>query len=166
MKLLILFGLPAAGKTYFGKFLAKRLGYYFYDGDQNLPEEMRLAINNAESITDAMRDRFFISLLKTTIKLSQKQPKLIVAQTFIKEKYRQLFRDQFPQATWILVDTPQEIREKRLLERTESPLDLEYARQMVKKFETISFDHQIVDNQSDGSTNLVGQLDNQQFLRQ
>jgi gluconate kinase len=113
-----------------------------------------------------MRDRFFISLLKTTIKLSQKQPKLIVAQTFIKEKYRQLFRDQFPQATWILVDTPQEIREKRLLERTESPLDLEYARQMVKKFETISFDHQIVDNQSDGSTNLVGQLDNQQFLRQ
>src|SRR5690606_4548719 len=58
-RLLVLFGIPGAGKTYVGRVLAADFGFHFRDVDQDLPDEMREAIVNKQPVTDAMRDAFF-----------------------------------------------------------------------------------------------------------
>ncbi len=60
--LLIVFGLPGAGKTYVGKLLKDEFGFYFYDGDRDLTDEMRQALKEKKLFNDSMRDVFFQQL--------------------------------------------------------------------------------------------------------
>ena len=51
MSLIILFGLAGDGKTYVGKIFEKYFNYYFYDGDNDLTEEMKEAIKTKTVFT-------------------------------------------------------------------------------------------------------------------
>jgi len=63
MSLIILFGLPGTGKTYVGKIFEKYFDYHFYDGDNDLTEEMKEAIKVQRVFTDKMRDAYFKILI-------------------------------------------------------------------------------------------------------
>ena len=164
MSLIILFGLPGTGKTYVGKILKEYFGFYFYDGDNDLTEEMIDAIKTKTVFTDQMRDRFFIILIKKIQSLKSKYQKLVVSQTFIKEKYRLQLLKKIPEAKFFLIKTKRFLREKRLIERKDYPLDLEYARKMVKNFETPKIDHKVIKNNKEGAKYIKKQI--QQFLLQ
>lgn len=154
----ILFGLPGTGKTFVGKVFEKYFNYYFYDGDNDLTPEMKTAIKTKTVFTDQMRDVFFERLINKISILEKKYKRLVVAQTFIKEKYRVDLLKKIPEAKFILIETKKDIREKRLLERTDYPLDLEYARKMEGNFDKPKIDFNVITNDY-GVENIITQLE-------
>ncbi len=157
MSPVILFGLPGTGKTFVGKIFEKYFNYYFYDGDNDLTPEMKVAIKTKTVFTDQMRDVFFEILINKIKALSKEHAKLVVSQTFIKEKYRISLLKKIPDTKFILIETKREIREKRLMERADYPLDLEYARKMEKNFEKLIINHSKIINDDDGEVNIKKQ---------
>jgi gluconate kinase len=164
MSPIILFGLPGTGKTYVGKIFEKYFDYYFYEGDNDLTSEMKTAIKTKTVFTDKMRDEYFTILISKIQNLKSKYQNLVVAQTFIKEKYRINLKEKIPEAKFILIQTKKNIREKRLMKRTSYPLDLEYARKMERNFDEPMINHLIVINDEDGEESIKRQI--QQSLLQ
>ena len=158
MSLIILFGLPGTGKTFVGKVFKKYFDYYFYEGDRDLTEEMKEAIKVQKVFTDKMRDVFFKRLIDKIQNLATKHKKLVVAQTFIKEKYRVNFINKIPETKFILVETKKSIREKRLIQRKNYPLDLEYARKMELNFDKPAINHLTIINDVNGNENVKKQI--------
>ena len=150
MKLFVFFGLPGAGKTYCSKIAEKYFGYDLYDGDDDLTREMQKAIKSQAVITDAMRDVFFENLINSVKTLLKENKKLIIHQTFIKEKYREQFLSEIPDAKFILVETDVKIREKRLKERKVYPIEENYARKMTLLFDKPLIKHETLENNFDG----------------
>lgn len=167
MSLIILFGLPGTGKTYVGKILEKYSGYYFYEGDNDLTPEMKIAIRVKKVFTDQMRDVFFeklISKIQNLLALSEvegksKYKKLVVAQTFIKEKYRLNLIKKIPEVKFILIETKKSLREKRLSLRKNYPLDLEYTRKMCVNFDKPKINYQIIVNNKNGREDVKKQIE-------
>jgi gluconate kinase len=159
MKLFVLFGLPGAGKTYCSKIAEKYFGYQLYDGDNDLTLEMQKAIQTQQVITDDMRDVFFDNLIESAKHLLTRYEKIIIHQTFIKEKYREEFLQAIPQAQFVLIQTNAKIREKRLRERKEYPLDEDYARKMVLLFDKPLIKHTKIQNNFDGDKIIKEQLE-------
>ena len=160
MSPIILFGLPGTGKTYVGKVLEKYFGYYFYEGDNDLTPEMKEAIKVQRVFTDQMRDRYFKILISKVQDLGSRIKNLVVAQTFIKEKYRVALLKKIPETKFILIETNKSVRENRLILRKDYPLDLEYARIMEKNFDEPNIDHQVIINDEDGEENIIKQIKN------
>lgn len=158
MSLIILFGPTGAGKTYVGKLIQKEFGYHFYDGDTDLTDEMIKALNTMEPITDPMRDRFFERLLTSIDKLVRRHSKLVVAQTFIKEKYRRQLLKRWPEAQFILVKTRREVRYQRRQKRANYPWNETYVKKMDALFEPPKIPHQVLTNDNIGSKNLLASL--------
>lgn len=158
MSLIILFGLPGAGKTFVGNILQTKFGYHFYDGDKDLPHEMRLRIQKSLPITDTLRDEFFDNIIASIKRLKSQYQNLVISQTFIKEKYRRFVFDTISDVQFILVQTDTVIREKRLVERVDAPLDLEYTRTMVVNFEDPRIPHNILSNNELGEKSVLQQL--------
>lgn len=158
MSLIILFGLPGSGKTYIGKIFEKYFHHYFYDGDNDLTSEMKAAIKTKTVFTDQMRNAYFKILIPKIQSLSKKHKKLVIAQTFIKERYRVDLLKKIPEAKFALIKTDKFVREKRLNERVDYPLDLEYARKMELNFDEPIVDHQKIFNNDDGDDNIKKQI--------
>jgi gluconate kinase len=158
MQIIVVFGFPGAGKSFVAKILQHDFGYYHYDGDLSMPESFLKAINSQTIITEKMRDDFFQKLISDVKKLKLEHKKIVVSQTFIKEKYRSLFLSAFPKAKFILVKTITGIREKRLIQRQDFPLDLEYSRKMCLNFDEPEIIYDVVNNDSDGKEDVKKQL--------
>jgi len=160
MKLFVFFGLPGAGKTYCSKVAEKYFGYELYDGDNDLTPEMQKAIQTQQIITDDMRDVFFDNLIESAKHLLKRYEKIIIHQTFIKEKYRKEFLQAIPQAKFVFIQANANIREKRLKERKEYPLDENYARKMVLLFDKPHITYTSIENNFDGEEFIKEQLEN------
>jgi gluconate kinase len=158
MQIVVVFGFPGAGKSFVAEILRQNFGYFHYDGDLSMPDKMLKKINEQAVVTDSMRDIFFQELIKDVIKLKSKYKKIVVSQTFIKEKYRQLFLQAFPKTKFILVETGLEIREKRLMQRKKFPIDLEYSRKMCLIFDPPNLDYEVVGNNNIGEKSIKKQL--------
>ncbi|MDZ7587323.1 MAG: shikimate kinase [Patescibacteria group bacterium] len=158
MSLIILFGPTGAGKTYIGKLLQQKFNYYFYDGDNDLTTEMKQALNSMQTITDRMRQKFITRLIKSTFKLAAKHKNTVIAQTFIKDKYRQQLLKKLPHAQFILIKTQTNIRYQRRQKRADYPWDKTYVKKMDAIFETPKIPHQIITNNYAGSDNLKSSL--------
>lgn len=155
--LLIIFGLPGVGKTYIGNVLKNEFGFYFFDGDDDLTDEMKKALKEKKLFNDSMRDVFFQRLINKVLKLYKTKKRLVIAQTFIKEKYRNQLLKVLPSAKFILVQTKTELREKRLLQRND--LDLSYVKNMVKLFEKPAIKHFKIENNIDGKMQVIKNLE-------
>jgi gluconate kinase len=154
----VLFGLPGAGKTFVGRVLGEKFGFYVYEADQDLPVEMRRRLERALPVTDVMRDEFFGNIVKRVKSLRKKHSRIVVTQTFIKEKYRRFFLQEIPNARFILVDADNAVREARLRGRKEFPLDGEYGRQMVEMFEEPKIAHDLIVNNIEGKGEVPRQI--------
>jgi gluconate kinase len=155
--LFVTFGLPGAGKTYAAR-LFEQFGFMVHDADDDLPDAMREAISTQQPINDDMRDEFFSRIIAHVEQLLPKHPKLVVAQTFIKEKYRRRFLEHFPFAQFVLVEAKGPIRELRLERRTNQPLEPDYTRKMIAMFETPHIPYQVITNDADGALQLEDQI--------
>jgi gluconate kinase len=155
--LFVAFGLPGAGKTYAAR-VFENFGFTMHDGDDDLPNDMRAAIAASQPISDAMRDVFFGQIIASAERLWLAHPQAVIAQTFIKEKYRQRFLDTFPVARFVLVEADIAVRERRLAHRTHQALDPDYVRKMDRIFEPPRIPHQVITNNEDGDVHLKRQI--------
>jgi gluconate kinase len=148
------FGLPGAGKTYAGQVIARTLGCHFHDGDTDLPDDMRTAISTSQPVSEAMRDVFFTRILNSLERLRMEYPRIVLAQTFLKERHRQWVIGKFPEAQFILVKADQAVRRYRLEHRTSMPLALDYVRRMDTLFEPPQVPHIELDNNQSGPEHI------------
>ena len=158
MRLFFIFGYPGSGKTYVSTILKNEFGFYHHDGDHDIPQNMKQALQNEAPITDTMRDTFFQALLLSTKTLVQTHTNLVVSQTFLKDSYRKQFLNTFPHAQFLYVQTNEQIRNMRLKNRTNYPLSPIYAQKMVSNFEQPSIPYKTIENNEAGDTKLIEQL--------
>lgn len=154
----ILFGLAGTGKTYVGTILQKYFGFYLYDGDNDLTDEMKKALTEKRVFTDAMRDVFFQNLIKSVQKLQKIHAKLTIAQTCIKEKYRLQILQSFPAVKFILIKSKMDTRLLRLAKRKQYPFDKDYICIMDANFEKPRIPHVVIENNKEGSVHIREQL--------
>lgn len=140
-----MFGLPGAGKTFAARRLAAH-GFHVHDGDDDLPVDMRLAIERAEPVRPEMRDRFIGLLLAHVAVLAERHAKLVVAQTMLKQVHRDRFAARFPQARFVLVTADDDVRRARLAARREQPLEPGSVERMVAAFDPPVFPYATLDN--------------------
>lgn len=156
--LFVLFGLPGAGKTHVGKLLQEHFGFYLYDGDLAMPKALLRALRNHEEISDYLRDEFFSQLIDNVKRYKKKYPHLVVAQTFIKEKYREQFLHSFPNAVFIFITANRLVREKRLMNRKKPALLLSYWQKMARIFEPPTIKHFAIVNNTEGDHEVIAQV--------
>lgn len=144
--LIVVFGLPGAGKTFVARRLAQRSlrgrdVFVMHDGDDDLPDDMRDAINQSAPVTTSMRERFVDAIIEHTARLRDEaraqHQHLVVAQTFLKSWQRDRFRARFPDARFVLVVAGDDQRQQRLAHRSHQPLDAGYARAMTGLFDAV-----------------------------
>lgn len=155
--LIYLFGLPAAGKNYIGQLLADEFGYIFYDGDVDLPGEMRDAIREGRPFSDAMRDNFYDTLIDRISELRISNQDLAFCQATFKERHRERIAAAHPDIVFVLVEADEEVRVERL-SRGRNPVTVEYARLIADFFEPPSHPHFIITN-NNGRQDAVRQLE-------
>jgi gluconate kinase len=155
--LLVMFGLPGAGKTYVARQLT-RFGFHVHDADDDLPQDMRSAIAHAMPVTVDMRDRFMSAVREHALQLTNRHPRVVIAQTFLKQIHRDAFVSLFPTALFVLVTAEQNLRITRLEQRTRQPLEPGYAHAMVTAFDPPVALFATIINNSDASC-LQAQLE-------
>jgi len=158
MEIYVIFGLPGAGKTFVGRLMQKHFGFYAYEGDQDMPDSLKQAIEKQEVVSDTLRDAFFDDLINQVKKLRSEHDKLVVTQVFIKEKYRERFLQAFPHAKFVLVASSANVREARLMKQKTWQLDLSYWRKMAEIFENPQIEHSVITNNNDGEEEVKEQL--------
>ena len=121
-------------------------------------EAIKYAIETNSRITDSMRDEFFEKLYASIEKELHIHNNLIVAQTFIKERFRTQVLKRFPGAKFILVKAYPRVREQRIATRATMPLNKVYARKMVRRFEKPAIKHQVIGNNENGKTASLRQF--------
>lgn len=157
-KLIVVFGLPGAGKSYVATIIEKSFGYVPYNGDDDLPKLMKQALYEKKIITDDMRREFITNMVASVKNLMQKKKDVVVHQAFIKEFMRRQLLDAIPAAQFILVQTDKAIREKRYMKRAYFNLGLDYLRHMSELFEPVRISHDTIYNSKEGNREITGQL--------
>lgn len=144
--LIVLFGQPGTGKNYAGRIFAEDFGFFFYDADDDLPPDMWDAIQRKQIATDAMRAAHLINIIARVAQVRALTANLVVSGGFFREKQRQDFLRQYPDARFVLVETPPDIRRERLLHRQHHLADLAYAEKIAAQFEPPQIDHAVLVN--------------------
>lgn len=141
-KLIIIMGLPGAGKTTLAERLAKDMGWLFYDMDDTMPERFRDKMRNKELITDEDRDDYYDKTIKE-FQEKIKSNSIVTAQVIMRERHRQLIKDSIPNTHYFRLDAPFEVLAERIGERkghfykadilkksmeSEDPLEIEHVK--------------------------------------
>jgi gluconate kinase len=156
--LLVVFGKPGVGKSFVASILHNTFGYSIHDGDENLPADMKLALQKKIVITADMRKQFLENIIASTKKLFMNHQKLVIHQTFLKEFMRVQFLEHFQNAQLILVECDDAIRERRYMKRKYFNLGLPYLRHMTKLFEAPHIPHARIYNNKEGPLEIERQL--------
>jgi gluconate kinase len=149
--LVVMFGLPGAGKSYVARRFAALHGVHFHEGDDDLPADMREAIDHAAKVTPDMRDRFVDAMVSSVKRLLAQHGRVVLAQTFLKAQHRARFLAAFPSAEFVLVAAPGELREWRLQHRHHQPLEPAYARAMTGLFDAPPSGVRVITNDGDAA---------------
>jgi gluconate kinase len=154
--LLIFFGTPGVGKNFVGKILKHHFDFYFYDGDDDLTDDMKESIKKQELFSEEMRKHFYDILTKRLLDLQKKFEKIVMAQALMKELNRQQILNALPHAEFVLIEAESSLIDQRLRRRNDW-VSLEYAEKIRKAFEPATLPHkQIINNK--GETEIISQI--------
>lgn len=115
----ILFGLPGSGKDFVGKVFRDRFGFEFYEGDQSFTDGMREYLSQGRVVTPEIKRPYLEALMDKIRVLRSEHPKVVVTDALFNESERQLLVENFPDAKFVLIETTEEIRERRIDERVQ-----------------------------------------------
>src|SRR5262245_32967852 len=125
--MIILFGLPGAGKSAAGQLLQAEFGYYFHEADNDIPVDYRARVAAGEVVSDAMRDDYHRLLLDRLAELSAQHSRLVVAAPLLRDKHRRWILERFPAAILVQVTCDRTVWEARLAARHDHAISLDYA---------------------------------------
>lgn len=132
--IVFLFGLPGVGKTYLGKLLQRKLGAYYWDGDEALTTEMRLAVKNEQPFSATMTEDLSNTIIGTINTLKQSHSLIIVSQAMLLESDRQMFREHFEDISFIYIKCDLEHARQRIVQRADFVTE-SYFNKLVAAFE-------------------------------
>ena len=138
--LLILFGLPGAGKTFAGQLLRSDFGFTFHEADDDIPDGYRQLVLAGLVVGEPMRDAYHRHLIERIAELQLAHPRLAVAAPLLRDRHRQWIHGRFPEAVFILVKCDQQTWQARLAARTHT-ISLDYARKVAGLYEPATVPH-------------------------
>ncbi len=147
--LLILFGLPGAGKSYVGQMLRDQFGFVFHEADDDIPDDYRQLVQAGHVVGEPMRDAYHWHLLDRIAELQRAGPRLAVAAPLLRDRHRQWIHERFPEAIFILVQTDPAVWQARLAERVHT-ISLDYARVVAGLYEPVTVPYYTLDNSGEG----------------
>ena len=155
--LLILFGLPGAGKSFAGEVLRAEFGFEFHEADDDIPDDYRQLVLAGQVVGEPMRDAYHRHLIARIAELQLAHPRLAVAAPLLRDRHRQWIQASFPAALFVLVQCEPGAWQARLASRTHT-ISLEYAQRVASLNEPATIPHSVLDDGAAGITGIVGQL--------
>jgi gluconokinase len=157
MVLLILFGLPGAGKSYVGGLLRDEFGFHFHESDDDIPDDYRRLVAAGQVVSGQRRDDYHRHLLERLAGLSAEHPRLAVAVPLLRQKHRDWIRERFPGARFILVQCAPEQWAARLAGRQHT-VGADYACKVLPLYEPPALPHTVLDDTAEGAARVREQL--------
>lgn len=148
MSLVVVFGIPGVGKSYVGRIIESDFGYYCYDADEDLTEEMIASIKQEQVFTASMRQHYFDLVIAKTKELLKKYPNVVITQALIKEQNRHQLLAELPTAKFIHVTADDAVINQRLQTRN-NWISIAFANKIRAIFEEPRIAHFKIDNNSD-----------------
>ena len=142
--LLVLFGVPGAGKTTLSKILAKDLGFEFYDIDDHIPQKYKEKMKNNQILSEEDRDDYMAGIIQDLRKLSQTKS-IVTALVLFREKDRKKIIDTIPNTHIFKLDASFEVLKNRLKSRKDHFFNEEILKKAFEKEEPISIKHFKID---------------------
>lgn len=155
--LLILFGLPGAGKSFAGRLLRDRFGFYFHEADDDIPDDYKRAVAAGQVVDDVRRDAYHRGLLDRLAELHAAHPRLAVAVPLLRDRHRRWIQERFAESVFILVQCEPARWRARLANRTHT-VGLDYAEKIISLYESPTIPHTTLDDTADGPADLERQL--------
>lgn len=153
---LFLFGLAGSGKSFVGNLIAERAGWHVYHADDDLTDEMKLALAEHRPFTGPMRDRFFALIVDKILQLQLQHPRLVITQAVYKQQHRDYLLARIPDMELVCVNAEDATILRRINRRSDG-ISIASAAALRADFEAPVADCRIVVNDSDASA-IVRQL--------
>lgn len=153
---LFLFGLAGGGKSYVGNLIGRLAGWYVYHADDDLTDEMKLALAEHRPFTEPMRDRFFAIAIEKILALQKQHSKLVITQAVYKQRHRQLLSAKIPNLELVCVTAADAVIFQRIKKRDEG-ITVESAAALRADFEIPASDCKIIVNDG-GTADIIKQL--------
>jgi gluconate kinase len=155
-KILFLFGLSGAGKSYVGNLIGELAGWHVYHADDDLTAEMILALKEQRPFTEQMRDDYFPVVAQNILALKKKYERLVVTQGVYKQRHRDYLMKKFPEMEMLCVDASDQFILQRLGRRKKG-ITHASAEVLRSDFELPDKDTKVIMNQG-GRSEIVSQL--------
>ena len=156
-RLLILFGLPGAGKTFVGQILSSDFGFTFHEADDDIPDDYRQQVLAGQVVGEPMRDAYHRQLMARISELRAARPRLAVAAPLLRDRHRRWIHERFPEAVFVQVLCERQIWLARLAARTHT-ISLAYAQQVAGMNEPVTVPHVTLNDSSEGADGLRQQI--------
>jgi gluconate kinase len=153
---LFLFGLAGGGKSYVGHLIGRLSGWFVYDADDDLTDEMKLALAEHRPFTEPMRDRFFAIVVEKILRLQQQHEKLVVTQAVYKRRHRDYLLARIPNIELVCVTADDAVIFQRINKRSDG-ITIESAAALRADFETATTNCKIIVNNG-GAADIIQQL--------
>ncbi|MBV1914215.1 MAG: hypothetical protein KUG72_02450 [Pseudomonadales bacterium] len=154
--IIFLFGLSGAGKSYVGNLIGELDDWYVYHADDDLTDEMLLALKEQRPFTESMRDDFFPVVAQRLLALSRKHKRIVVTQGVYKQRHRDYMMTAIPEMEMLCVDASNPFIEQRLGNRAKG-ISNASAEALRRDFELPDRETKVITNQS-GPSEVVQQL--------
>ncbi len=145
---LFFFGLAGCGKSYVARLVAALAGWTVYDADDDLTDELKLALAERRRFTEAMRDRFFAIVADRILDLQSRHEKLVVSQAVYKRRHRNFLMATVPNFELICVEASESVTNQRLSRRRDG-IGNQSAAALRRDFELPGGEFKLVINDSD-----------------
>lgn len=154
--IIFLFGKPGTGKNFIGDLIAENFNFYHYDADKDIPRFLVEKIRSGQLATDEERIEFYNIVINNLNSLKIKYQNIVVSQALVKEKFRKMMIDYFPEIKFIYVQADKNLVAKRLLER-EHFVSKKYVDELEIFFEEPKVKHFILENNG-GVAEIIKQI--------
>ena len=155
--LLILFGLPGAGKSFAGQLLSAEFDFTFHEADEDIPTDYRQRVIAGQVVGEAMRDAYHRHLIERMAGLWNAHPRLAVAAPLLRDRHRIWIYERFPRAVFVQVQCNSQTWQARLQARTHT-ISLEYALKVASLNEPVTVPHGVLENSREAASEVRAQL--------
>jgi predicted kinase len=152
---IIVFGLPGSGKSYFASALANRIAALYLSSDK-----IRKELFAVRTYKDDEKERVYSEILERTVKGSAKK-NVVVDATFCSAYWRDKFKDRVAsrhQLKWIEINAAEELVRKRLSKpRPESDADFSIYKKLRDKWEPMNEHHLILESDNENFEEMMSE---------
>ena len=144
--IVIVFGLPGSGKSFFASRLALQINAKYINSDQ-----VRKKMFKKNTYSDAEREKVYNAIFDLSKKVNIKNTNLVIDATFYKQHFRQRYLDEMNEDTFFIeVITTKPIVKKRLSQpRAFSEADFNVYKKTKKEWEPFEEKHLVLDSTND-----------------